>query len=72
MRLFRLLGIIRIDLGFNGFIWSQAVIVEVYTLGILTFALTLALLMVVLPPSATSLPLPCLLRFRVVLVTTKP
>ena len=31
--------------GFNGFIWSQAVIVEVYTLGILTFALTLALLM---------------------------
>ena len=30
---------------FNGFIWSQAVIVEVYTLGILTFALTLALLM---------------------------
>ena len=31
--------------GFNGFIWSQAVIVEVYTLGILTLALTLALLM---------------------------
>ena len=31
--------------GFNGFIWSQAVIVEVYTLGILTFALTLTLLM---------------------------
>ncbi len=31
--------------GFNGFIWSQAVIVEVYTLGILTFAITLALLM---------------------------
>ena len=30
---------------FNGFIWSQAVIVEVYTLGILTFTLTLTLLM---------------------------
>ena len=32
-------------LGFNGFMWSQAVIVEVYTLGILTFALTLVFLM---------------------------
>ena len=32
-------------LGFNGFIWIQAVIVEVYTLGILTFALTLVFLM---------------------------
>ena len=31
--------------GFNGFIWSQAVIVEVYTLSILTFALTLTFLM---------------------------
>ena len=30
---------------FNGFIWSQAVIVEVYTLGILTFTLTLTFLM---------------------------
>ena len=29
---------------FNGFIWSQAVIVEVYTLGILTFTLTLTFL----------------------------
>ena len=32
-------------LGFNGFMWSQAVIVEVYTLGILTFALTLIFMM---------------------------
>ncbi|MDP6904599.1 MAG: DUF2723 domain-containing protein [Verrucomicrobiota bacterium] len=31
--------------GYNGFIWSQAVIVEVYALGILTFTLTLAFLM---------------------------
>ena len=30
---------------FNGFVWSQAVIVEVYTLGILTFVITLILLM---------------------------
>ncbi len=30
---------------FNGFIWSQAVIVEVYTLSIFTFALTLTFLM---------------------------
>ena len=32
-------------LGFNGFMWSQAVIVEVYTLGILTFAMTLIFMM---------------------------
>jgi len=32
-------------LGFNGFVWSQAVIVEVYTLSILTFVLTLIFLM---------------------------
>ena len=32
-------------LGFNGFVWSQAVIVEVYTLSILTFVLTLVFLM---------------------------
>ena len=30
---------------FNGFIWSQAVIVEVYTLSFLTFTLTLTFLM---------------------------
>ncbi|MFO1459037.1 MAG: DUF2723 domain-containing protein [Verrucomicrobiota bacterium] len=32
-------------IGFNGFIWSQAVIVEVYTLAVLTLALTLVYLM---------------------------
>ena len=32
-------------LGFNGFMWSQAVIVEVYTLGFLNFAAVLCLLM---------------------------
>ena len=32
-------------LAFNGFMWSQAVIVEVYTLGILTFVAVLALMM---------------------------
>ena len=32
-------------MGFNGFMWSQAVIVEVYTLSHLTFAATLAFLM---------------------------
>ena len=32
-------------LGFNGFMWSQAVIVEVYTLSFLNFALVLCLLM---------------------------
>jgi Flp pilus assembly protein TadD len=32
-------------IGFNGFIWSQAVIVEVYTLAVLTFMAMLAFLM---------------------------
>jgi len=32
-------------IGFNGFIWSQAVIVEVYTLAVLTFMAVLAFLM---------------------------
>ena len=32
-------------LAFNGFMWSQAVIVEVYTLGIFTFVAVLALMM---------------------------
>ncbi|MEN9676687.1 MAG: hypothetical protein RIS76_2583 [Verrucomicrobiota bacterium] len=32
-------------IGFNGFIWSQAVIVEVYTLAVLTLTLTLVYLM---------------------------
>ncbi|MBN8246910.1 MAG: DUF2723 domain-containing protein [Verrucomicrobia bacterium] len=32
-------------IGFNGFIWSQAVIVEVYTLAVLTLVLTLVFLM---------------------------
>lgn len=32
-------------IGFNGFIWSQAVIVEVYTLAVLTLTLTLVFLM---------------------------